>query len=96
MVFSIGGKGAGSGVGDVGAGVVVSCWVASRSLMVSMVRNKGYSLRLVMSNDAKSSGFSFDEMYLSASGWTNVPCSENSFRIDLIASPTKVCQGGVS
>jgi hypothetical protein len=47
---------------------------------------------LLTRNEAKSSGFSFNEIYLSASGWTNVPWSENNLRIDFIASPTKIFQ----
>ena len=64
-------EGGGSGVG---AGFSMSCCVdSSMFLIVSTARNNGYSLRLFMRNSAKSSGLSFEEIYWSASGWTNVP-----------------------
>ena len=91
MILSRGGDGDGWITIGVGVGVCTSCCGdASRSLITSTVRNKGYSLRLLIKNDAKSSGFSFNEIYLSASGWTNVPWSENNFRIDFIANPIKI------
>jgi len=75
MVFSTGGMGGATGsVTGIGASFSSSCCVdSSMFLMVSTARNNGYSLRLLMRNVAKSSGFSFEEIYWSASGWTNVP-----------------------
>ena len=75
MVFSTGGVGGvEGGISGIGAGFSLSCCVdSSMFLMVSTARNNGYSLRLLMRKVAKSSGFSFEEIYWSASGWTNVP-----------------------
>ena len=73
MVFSVR-VGGGVGLGIAMVGVSLSCWVdSSMFLTVSKSRNNGYSLKLFMRNVAKSSGFSFEDIYLSASGWTNVP-----------------------
>ena len=74
MVFSTGGMSGAVGITGIGAGFSLSCRVdSSMFLMVSTARNNGYSLRLLMRNVAKLSGFSFEEIYWSASGWTNVP-----------------------
>ena len=75
MVFSTGGMSGVEGrVTGVGVGFSLICCVdSSMFLMVSTARNNGYSLRLLMRKVAKSSGFSFEEIYWSASGWTNVP-----------------------
>ncbi len=63
MVFSIGGVGdavVGTGGGAGFSGIFrVDCSIV---LISSKARNRGYSLRLLMRNSAKSSGFSFEKI----------------------------------